>query len=123
MGMAWKAWDSREFERQLRIKRPGFHRQTVNKWFQDEVKQLSPDYLFLVADVLDCNPRWLALREGEPQRQPELDLDEVKTVQLYRAFKQHSAHRDQWLKQGSELLQLETGAGTSVAQPFAKQDS
>lgn len=110
----------REFTKRIRAKQPNFHRQTVHKWFKQDVKQLDPKYLFLVADVLDCNPRWLALKEGGPQRQPELELDEVKAVQLYRAFGRNRAHRDTWMKQGNELLQLATGP--SVAQPFVKQD-
>jgi transcriptional regulator with XRE-family HTH domain len=106
----------REFARRLNVKRPNFHRQTVHKWFKDNVKQLSPEYLFLVADVLECNPRWLALREGEPQQQPQLSLDQIKAVQLYNALRKHPAHRDQWMRNGSDLLQLATGP--SVAQPF-----
>lgn len=99
----------REFAKRLRRKRPDFHRQTVHKWFAEDVKQLSPEYLFLVADVLECSPRWLALREGEPQRQRHLDLDQIKAVQLYDQLKKHPKHLDMWMKAGRDHLQIVTG--------------
>lgn len=116
MAMAWKGWDKDEFARQIKIRRPNMHRQTVHKWFDDEVEHLSLKNLFLVSDVLDCNPRWLGLREGEPQKPVELDLEKNKVLQLYDALSNHPNVRDAWIKHGGELLQVSTGQ--SVAQPF-----
>src|SRR5690349_20155979 len=118
IGMAWKGWDQDEFERQLRTKRPNLHRQTLNKWFTEEVESLRPTFLFLVSEVLDCNPRWLALREGEPHKQPELGLEQLKAIQIYNALKKNQKALDKWLREGGEYIEML--GETSVAQPFQK---
>lgn len=112
IGMAARGITSEaELARRLKM-----HRQTVNKWISGEVEYLEPEYLFRLADALDCNPRWLALKEGEPQKPVELDLEKMKVIQLYSALSKHPQVRDLWVKHGQDLLQ--TSTGPSVAQPF-----
>lgn len=110
IGMAAKGIDGpSDLARRVKLRR-----QTVTKWVNDEVAFLEPKYLFLLAEALELNPRWLATREGDPQQARTISPDFQRVLDLYSALK--PGVRDSWLKSGDALL---TATGElSTAQPF-----
>lgn len=103
-------------------RRVGCHRQTVHKWLEGESVTIDPKYLFKLADVLKCSARWLALREGGPQKFVQLDIDKTRLLDIYEELSQKSPKAlDEWRRQGNGLLEL-TGA-PSTGHPYKTEKS
>ena len=94
------------------------HRQTVFKWLNGEVEDLTPEMLFKLADVLDVNPRWLYAGPPESPIKPRvLDPEQEELVQIKESLEKASPQaKDQWLSNGRSLVQIV--APTSRANPF-----
>lgn len=110
IGMAAKGMDGpSDLARRLKLRR-----QTVTKWVNDEVTFLEPKYLFPLADALEMNPRWLSIRQGDPQPAKTVSPDAQRVLDLYGAL--NPGVRDSWLQSGDALLKA--AGETSTAQPF-----
>jgi transcriptional regulator with XRE-family HTH domain len=98
-------------------RRMSLPRQTISKWLNNETKDLELSNLYKLADILDCNARWLALRDGVPQKPVEMDLEKKRVIDLYQALPK--AVRASWVSSGEALLVGSTSP--SVAQPFKQK--
>lgn len=78
------------------------NRQTVHKWLNGEVHSLESALLFRLSDVLNVNPRWLALHAGSPIKRREMTEETLQLVELYEALA--PALRDAWVSSGNALL-------------------
>lgn len=83
------------------------HRQKVHKWLNGESQNMELDALFALADVLECSARWLALKQGGPQKAVQLDVEKTRAVVLYDELAKHEKRNlvDKWLRQGHDLLE------------------
>lgn len=83
----------------------GIPRATISSWLTGTRSELTPAYLFLLADTLDCNARWIALGfPASPVRLSQLDPEEKAILELFRALPEQA--RDSWATQGHDLLRL-----------------
>lgn len=98
-------------------RRMSLPRQTISKWLNNETKDLELSNLYRLADLLDCNARWLALRDGVPQKPVEMDLEKKRVIDLYQALP--SGVRVSWVSSGEALLAGSTNP--SIAQPFKQK--
>jgi transcriptional regulator with XRE-family HTH domain len=93
-----------ELARKLKLRR-----QTVHKWMNGDSKNLTPENIFRLSDVLKCSARWLML--GPPVRPDKpLTLDEQKAevVHLYDAFGKNREVRKSWIDAGKALVREST---------------
>lgn len=85
----------------------GIPRATVSSWLTGARSELTPAYLFRLADVLDCSARWLALGPpNTPVKGSRLDPEERAILDLWKSLPEQA--RDAWAKQGHDLLRLLT---------------
>ncbi len=88
-----RGWDIATLSRQI----PGLSHQSVYKWFSGETRFPRPDHLFLVADLLEVDARWLATGEGQMKREEDYNrLAEQLTPE----------DRDHWREVGYAFAQL-----------------
>ncbi len=92
----------------------GLPRQTIAKWLNDEIKEISPANLYRLADLLDCSARWLAVNTGTPYRAVRMTVDEKHLFDLYRALPE--SVRESWVNSGQALLNATDSRST--ASPF-----
>lgn len=62
-------------------RRCGVTQAAVSKWALGSVKSLGCEYLYLLADMCNVNPRWLATGEGDPEEVGP-DISESQRVLL-----------------------------------------
>lgn len=102
-----------ELARRLRV-----HRQTVSKWMAGGPTKLEPANLFALAEVLRCNPRWLALGPPAPPQPPVIiDPDRHALLELYDRFGENSKLRDSWIRHGRELAGEEPPSSKTPSRP------
>lgn len=96
------------------------HRQTVHKWMNGEVTDLTPEMLFRLSDTLNVNARWLALGPpNSPVKPVTLDPDLMELLQLRKALDEVNPEAtEKWISDGRELVELISPK--SKANPFAK---
>ena len=94
------------------------HRQTVSKWLNGDVADLTTEMLYKLADALEVNDRWLyAGPPHSPVRPRVLDQDEEELVQIKATLEKANADaKDQWLSSGRSLVRIVAPA--SRANPF-----
>lgn len=90
------------------------NRQTTAKWLSGETKNIEPPRLIALAEALDLDPEWLAVKHGEPQRKGRVTLEHKRLIELYNALPEKELRF--WLRTGDALLE-EAGV-PSRAQPF-----
>ena len=96
----------------------GVHRQTVGKWLNGDVEDLTPEMLFKLADALNVNPRWLYAGPPESPIKPRvLDPEQEELVQIKETLEKSNVDaKEQWLSSGRSLVRIVTPA--SRANPF-----
>jgi transcriptional regulator with XRE-family HTH domain len=94
------------------------HRQTVSKWLNGDVDDLSPEMLFKLADALEVNARWLYTGPpASPIKPRVLDPEDEELVQIKETLDRTSPDaKEQWLSNGRSLVRIVTPA--SRANPF-----
>jgi len=99
-----------ELARRLRVPR-----QTVSSWMTGEREALTPAMLFKLADVLNVNPRWLALGPPHsPVAMRSISPQDEELLQIKDALE--GDVRDQWISSGRTMVRLT--ARRSAANPF-----
>lgn len=96
-------------------RRMKLNRQTVHRWVAGEGDP-TPELLFKLSDVLQCNARWLALGHPESPVKPMTPTPEQAEV-LDIFTRLPPAAQETWMTNGRDLLRLLTPA--SVNNPFA----
>lgn len=96
----------------------GVSRQTVSKWLNGHVEELTPAMLFKLSDALNVNARWLALGPPTTPIKPMIvDPETAEVLQIRDALESASPDaKDQWLSQGRGLVRVV--APKSPANPF-----
>lgn len=96
-------------------RRMGLPRQTISKWLNNEIKDIGPENLYRLADVLNCSARWLVTKQGTPHRATRMSVEETEAIQIFRTLSEPV--RDSWMSSGRALLNASSQA-PSTAQPF-----
>ncbi len=99
-------------------RRLGLPRQTVHRWLQGSIKNMTYENLFRLADLLNVSARWLAVGDVDPSKYIVKDEQEVEMMAIIRDMSHHT--RTQWLAIGRSLLAVHAdGRGTKVT-PFPR---
>lgn len=101
-----------ELARRLRLPR-----QTVHRWLAGNIKNLTYDNLFRLADLLNVSARWLAIGDVDPSKYLVKDEQEVEMMAVIREMSAHT--RAQWLAIGRSLLGLQAGAQGTPVNPYS----
>jgi len=102
-------------------RRLGVPRQTVHRWLNADVKNITHENLFRLGDVLNISARWLALGDVDPSKSKLKNEFDSEVLEIYRNLSAHN--RSQWLTIGRSLLAVETGGKPSRVTPFVDSES
>jgi len=102
-------------------RRLGVPRQTVHRWLNADVKNITHEHLFRLGDVLNISARWLALGDVDPSKSKMKSEFDAEVLEIYRAMSPHN--RSQWLSIGRSLLSVETGHKPSRVTPFIDSEN
>lgn len=98
-------------------RRLGVPRQTVHRWLNGDVRNMTHEHLFRLGDVLNISGRWLALGDVDPSKYKVKDEYGSEALMLYREMPERT--RTQWLALGRSLLAVETDWKPSRVNPFS----
>jgi len=92
-------------------------RQTVHRWLGGNIKNLTYENLFRLADLLNVSARWLAIGDVDPSKYLVKDEQEVEMMALIREMSAHT--RAQWLAIGQSLLEVQAGVQGTKVNPYS----
>jgi len=91
-------------------------RQTVYRWLTGDIKHLSVENLFRLADLLNVSARWLALGDVEPSKYVIKNETEVEMMSVMKEMSPLA--REQWLTVGRSLLAVQKAGKPTKVNPF-----